>query len=131
MLDQNATLTDRPAGILCPACRTELHFADLAGVQIAGCHGCSGLLIQQTKFSSLIEQLRARHPSEAAKVTPMDATELRVHRVCTVCESKMETHPYAGPGNSVIDTCPHCQLIWFDQGELTKLVEAPGRRLGR
>jgi Zn-finger nucleic acid-binding protein len=42
----------------------------------------------------------------------------------------MATHPYLGPGNAVIDTCSACELIWLDYGELTQLVEAPGRDRG-
>ena len=35
-----------------------------------------------------------------------------------------------GPGNIVIDTCHHCDLIWLDYGEITKVVNAPGRDRG-
>lgn len=129
MLDQNALITDRLTGILCPACRADLRFADLAGVQVAACPDCRGLLIQQSQFASLIENLRANHDGETPMPKPMDPAELRVQRICTVCETRMETHPYAGPGNSIIDTCPQCHLIWFDAGELNKLVRAPGRRI--
>jgi Zn-finger nucleic acid-binding protein len=31
----------------------------------------------------------------------------------------METHPYGGGGNAVVDTCPRCDTIWLDAEELT------------
>jgi hypothetical protein len=43
----------------------------------------------------------------------------------------METHPYYGPGNVVIDSCLQCELIWLDFGELRQIVAAPGRDRGR
>ncbi len=42
----------------------------------------------------------------------------------------MQTHPYYGPGNIVIDTCGHCNAIWLDHGELGRAVNAPGRDRG-
>jgi Zn-finger nucleic acid-binding protein len=34
---------------------------------------------------------------------------------------------YYGPGNIVIDTCPPCDLVWLDAGELQRAIDAPGR----
>lgn len=59
---------------------------------------------------------------------PLDTAQLQVKRLCPTCDHRMETHPYGGPGNSVIDTCIRCGLVWLDQGELNVLVRAPGRR---
>lgn len=42
----------------------------------------------------------------------------------------MATHPYYGPGNVVIDTCEDCNIVWLDFGELSQIVDAPGRDRG-
>ena len=42
----------------------------------------------------------------------------------------METHPYYGPGNIVIDACIQCHLLWLDPGELKQVLDAPGRDRG-
>jgi Zn-finger nucleic acid-binding protein len=42
----------------------------------------------------------------------------------------MDTHPYCGPGNIVIDSCNHCNVVWLDRGELGQVVNAPGRDRG-
>jgi Zn-finger nucleic acid-binding protein len=42
----------------------------------------------------------------------------------------MNTSPYSGPGNIVVDTCVHCGLMWLDCGELTVMANAPGRDRG-
>ena len=54
----------------------------------------------------------------------------RLHEVCTcpACFDRMETFNYYGPGNVVLDSCNECMLTWFNQGELGKIVHAPGRR---
>jgi Zn-finger nucleic acid-binding protein len=40
----------------------------------------------------------------------------------------MDTHPYGGPGNVIMDTCEHCSLNWLDYGELQRIVRAPDER---
>ncbi|MFC2031008.1 zf-TFIIB domain-containing protein [Chloroflexota bacterium] len=46
---------------------------------------------------------------------------------CPRCGIVMDTHPYYGPGNIVIDNCGRCNLIWLDSGELGTITNAPGR----
>jgi hypothetical protein len=86
------------------------------------------MLIQQHVFATLIQHMRAKYNGPPELPTPMDASQLRVSRSCPACLETMETFPYAGAGNSVIDSCKECRLIWFDAGELNRLVKAPGRR---
>ena len=43
----------------------------------------------------------------------------------------MDTHPYYGPGNIVIDNCPACHIIWLDAAELKAIQEAPGSDRGQ
>lgn len=76
----------------------------------------------------LIQHLRANSALPTGTPAPLDAEQLKVQRACPSCERVMETHAYAGPGNSVVDTCFPCGVIWFDHGEFTKLVRAPGKR---
>jgi hypothetical protein len=35
----------------------------------------------------------------------------------------MDTHPYGGPGNVIIDNCERCELNWLDYGELAKVQD--------
>jgi Zn-finger nucleic acid-binding protein len=57
--------------------------------------------------------------------------ELERETACPRCERMMETHPYYGPGNVVIDNCPRCSLVWLDYGELAAIRDAPGRDRGQ
>ena len=131
--DQDGLLSETPSGVHCPVCshvsrESELYIGSLHGCQFAGCPHCGGMLFRQETFVSLITHLRASSPPPTKMPEPMDATQLNVRRQCPACHAMLETHPYAGPGNSVIDTCVTCQIVWFDQDELNKLVSAPGRR---
>ncbi|KAA1260846.1 hypothetical protein LF1_33880 [Rubripirellula obstinata] len=126
--DQGGKLSGKPCGVDCPTCRKELQIGRIAGCQFAGCETCGGILIQQHVFATLIQHLRAKHTGASEIPKPMDARQLDVTRSCPACLAKMETYPYQGAGNSVIDACRECRLIWFESGELDCLVKAPGRR---
>lgn len=131
--DQDAILSEKPTGIECPTCKklwreSELFFGAVGECQFAGCKNCGGMLFQQETFALLVAHLRAITPAPVKPPNPMDSAQLSVRRSCPTCDSTFETHSYAGPGNSVIDTCSTCHVIWFDSGELNNLVNAPGRR---
>jgi Zn-finger nucleic acid-binding protein len=126
--DQGGTLVDRPSGVNCPNCRTPLVIGEIHACQFAGCPTCGGMLFQQPVFAMLIQHLRATSAPSPMMPKPLEMEQLQVKRPCPSCFETLETHAYAGAGNAVIDTCFACGLIWFDQGELTKLVRAPGKR---
>jgi hypothetical protein len=86
------------------------------------------MMFQQTVFARLVQHLRAMKPGPGVLPEPMDPRQLNVRRLCPTCEGFMETHPYGGPGNAVMDSCASCKVIFLDRGELSKLANAPGRR---
>ena len=109
----------------------EIEACQIAGYpdcKFAGCPECKGILFQQSVFALLIQHMRATSTLPPMTPKPLALNELQVRRQCPSCGNDLETHAYGGAGNSVIDTCSQCGVIWFDQGEFTKLVRAPGKR---
>jgi Zn-finger nucleic acid-binding protein len=49
---------------------------------------------------------------------------------CPHCATRMDVHPYYGPGTIVIDTCNNCDALWLDYGELGRVINAPGKDRG-
>ena len=126
--DEGGKTGDRQTGVACPNCQSELVIGEVRECQFAGCADCGGMLFKQDVFGMLIQHLRAERSSQSFIAKPIDFDDLKVRRLCPSCQTVMETHAYAGPGNAVIDTCFPCRLIFLDKGELTKLVETPGKR---
>ena len=124
-------LGEAPEGIDCPVCRAPLLVATLDD-RYHGyrCESCRGMLFLRSSFRQAIQSRRARALGPADPPRQLPRRELARRLTCPRCERPMHTHPYYGPGNTVIDTCDPCNLIWLDPGELDQIVHAPGRDRG-
>src|SRR5712691_280422 len=94
-----------PTGYPCPRCSVPLVQASIAGAQVIFCNQCSGMLIDMEAFLAVVEELRSRHEHAAYAGVQTDPRELDRHAACPKCRRQMDTHPYGGPGNVIIDTC--------------------------
>jgi Zn-finger nucleic acid-binding protein len=89
------------------------------------CAQCHGMLISMEKFLPLVERLRAVRDRPAAFAAAPDRQADAKNLRCPLCDHPMDDHPYGGPGNVTIDSCEECSVIWFDRGELRRIVVAP------
>jgi Zn-finger nucleic acid-binding protein len=118
------------AGTACPSCRAELATAALAGQHILYCEDCRGAWIRMRIFAPLVGMLRAGRGSFPVPPRPLDARAFDRRLRCPCCGGDLDTHPYGGPGNVVIDTCEACGMVWVDRGELARIAAAPDRSYG-
>jgi len=113
----------------CPTCQKTLCTGQIEDRPLLYCGGCYGLLLKHQDFGIVTRQRRARRTGcEAEAVKPLDPSQYDRRIDCPNCRSKMEVHPYYGPGNVVIDSCNECQYIWLDHGELRTVERAEGGR---
>ncbi len=121
--------TEKKVEFQCRRCHEDMTVGTLYGrTDVCLCDGCRGFVIDNQSVGSLIEDLRAEYSGPDDPPTPMNPDQLEIRALCPACGDATEAHPYYGPGNCVLDTCRHCQLVWFDLGELDLIVGAPGRR---
>jgi len=124
-------LGENQDGLNCPLCRIPLKIAIFDDFYRGyHCGECQGILFNRTAFRKTIEHRRARATRPAEPPARYQAEELERHVLCPDCSQTMSNHRYLGPGNIIIDTCDTCDLIWLDFGELSKVVEAPGKDRG-
>lgn len=124
-----ASLTDTVTDFHCPVCDDQqLQVATLDATQACCCPECFGLLVDSQSLGQLISYRRAHYDGPDDTPTLMDQQALAQQIYCPTCREFMQTHPYYGPGNLVINSCSTCQLNWLDAGELSGIIRAPGRR---
>jgi Zn-finger nucleic acid-binding protein len=110
----------------CPVCHASLVSASVGGEETLYCDKCRGLLLKQAAFAVVVRYLRNMATTPATPPPPLDPKEYRRRVDCPNCGRVMDTHPYYGPGNVVIDVCMGCALLWLDCGEFAQIVNAPG-----
>ena len=115
----------------CPVCTTAMAHALLDDEHpIDFCARCRGILLPRTSFAMVTQKRRAWATSPPAEALPINREDLKRRLACPKCGGAFDTYPHAGPGNVVIDSCPRCDVIWIDFGEMRQIVDAPGRDRG-
>jgi Zn-finger nucleic acid-binding protein len=112
----------------CPVCAIPLVHAVLSGQRILNCGRCRGILIEMDKFMAIVEDMRSRREASADAAHQPEWQDLNRRIRCPKCGQEMDTHPYYGPGNVIIDDCERCSVNWLDYGELERIVRAPDRQ---
>ncbi|MCA9053069.1 MAG: zf-TFIIB domain-containing protein [Planctomycetaceae bacterium] len=112
----------------CPACGDQLVSAVMNDCPVRACPSCFGVAVDSDAFGQIVADRRAAYRGADRPPRLLDPRELQHERDCPVCRETMDVHPYYGPGNTVIDACRSCRLIWLDAGEMTAIEQAPGRR---
>jgi len=112
----------------CPVCKVPLVLGWINNTRVRACKRCRGLLIRSAEFPRTIEFLRADLNQPPVTSAPLDTDQLQRQLACPRCGVEMHTHPYAGPGNVVIDNCADCGVNWLDHNEINRIVRSPDRR---
>ena len=122
--------SESTTGIFCPCCMDErqLQHGMLEKTRIAFCSECFGFLVDSQSMGQLLRNRRKEYSGADDDPIPVDRDSLARVRNCPRCEQRMETHPYHGPGNAVLDSCNRCKMIWLDNGEFSQLIRASGVR---
>ncbi len=114
-----------PSQEQCPRCSVALVNAAIADQRILYCSQCRGMLIDMDIFPVIVEELRSKQEVSQYAGRQPEWEDLDHHALCPHCRREMDTHPYGGPGNVIMDTCENCSVNWLDYGELQRIVHAP------
>ena len=118
---------EEPSPLRCPICAVPLVHASVAHQRMLYCGQCLGMLVGMDNFVAMVHNVRARHEVSGEPAHQPDWTEMDRQIKCPQCGEQMDTHPYGGGGNVIIEDCERCSLNWLDYGELERIVQAPDR----
>lgn len=96
------------------------------GLEIDSCSRCRGLWFDGNELSALFPSTALVRRVINEPSMPAPDVELSGTRICPRCDVQMRS---ARAGDVTLDLCSHCKGIWFDQGEVQRIVEEARRGL--
>ncbi|WP_395376629.1 zf-TFIIB domain-containing protein [Marinicella sp. W31] len=85
------------------------------------CSKCSGLFLTQKEIQAFKYNYQTDILEYLSLVTPQKIS----NRCCPSCSKSMEMKMLA---EVMLDVCAHCQGVWFDRNEVSKIIDDSGDR---
>ena len=107
--------------MICPVCQEPMVVLELDKIEIDHCINCGGIWLDEGELELLLEteEERNRH-----KNLFKDAGSVKEKRFpCPRCGKRMNKVFVGEEKKIIIDKCKKNHGLWFDQGELQKVVE--------
>ena len=105
---------------MCPVCHEPLVVFELEGVEVDHCAECRGTWLDDGELETLV--LLAGIGGGAWEKALAEATGRRHgRRRCPRCLATLRVVEVSGVE---IDRCPHNHGLWFDQGEIRKVISS-------
>ncbi|MCK5706115.1 MAG: zf-TFIIB domain-containing protein [Candidatus Aureabacteria bacterium] len=107
----------------CPTCTNDLLKSKLDNFETGFCNACRGMWFDSFTFEefkevespfSVLLDIDIWKDAKKHKVSPSTKT-------CPQCTKRLYKTEYSTSG-IILDICPICQGIWFDRGELEKVI---------
>jgi Zn-finger nucleic acid-binding protein len=107
--------------MICPVCKDSMIVLELEQIEVDYCTGCEGVWLDAGELELLLETVEERNrlidlfkEAEIEKEKSYD---------CPICGKHMLKFEVGEQAKVVIDKCKKNHGLWFDKGELQKVVE--------
>jgi len=105
----------------CPVCKEPLVVLELEQIEVDYCTGCKGIWLDAGELELLLETNEER--SGLINLFKEATPEKEKSHDCPICGKHMQKF-YVGEQEKVlVDKCKKNHGLWFDNGELQKVVE--------
>jgi uncharacterized protein len=105
----------------CPACQKTMIVLELDQIEVDYCPHCRGVWLDDGELELLLGDSTEKNRRMADFIRASGAGEKT--RKCPHCRKKM-VKILGGPGHNVcLDRCPKDHGLWFDPGELQRVLE--------
>jgi Zn-finger nucleic acid-binding protein len=105
----------------CPVCKEPLVVLELEQVEVDFCTSCAGVWLDTGELELLLETDEDRNRLISLFKEAADVKEKSYG--CPICGKQMKKSEIGEKAKVVVDKCKKNHGIWFDKGELKKVVE--------
>jgi Zn-finger nucleic acid-binding protein len=107
--------------MICPVCKEPLVVLELEQIEVDYCMNCEGIWLDAGELELLLETEEER--TRLINMFKEAAPEKEKSYNCPICRKQMKKFEIGEKGKVVVDKCKKNHGIWFDKGELKKVVE--------
>lgn len=107
----------------CPTCSQAMLVLELDQVEIDYCTSCRGIWLDSGELELLLDSAdAAEHVLRSFREAQTDEKK----RKCPICLAKMDKVHAGQTGGELqlIDRCPRNHGLWFDRGELQRVLQS-------
>lgn len=111
----------------CPICHEAMAVYELDGIEIDRCPACGGTWLDTGELE-LIAERAGTEPGPVMRALSEPSSPRTLPRRCPRCSKPLQTVKTAGEPPLEIDRCSRRHGLWFDRGELLKLLQSAGMK---
>ena len=110
--------------MICPFCRSDMIVVERNKIELDYCTDCGGSWFDSGELELLLATLGVKDCGTflGDVLNSPEAKTAEKHRRCPVCAHKMRKAGIGQEPRVLIDACPRGDGIWFDGGELDRLL---------
>ncbi|MBN1368743.1 MAG: zf-TFIIB domain-containing protein [Dehalococcoidaceae bacterium] len=110
----------------CPVCREPMIVVEYHDIELDYCSACHGTWFDRGEIDLLLRSMELEEkPSLLNRLVHQPQRPgAEAARKCPVCHARMSKHCLSSVAELTIDTCAKEHGIWFDAGEVQRLISA-------
>jgi len=110
----------------CPVCREPMIVVEYHDIELDYCSRCHGTWFDRGEIDLLLRSMQLdEKPSLIDRLIHQPRTpEAETVRKCPACHTRMHAYCFGSAGELTVDVCPREHGIWFDAGEVQRLISA-------
>jgi hypothetical protein len=112
--------------VLCPVCEHEMLVLEFEQVEVDYCARCRGVWLDSGELELVGERAGALEGELLGALQRPDGSPPAGRRPCPVCGHAMDETATGTDPPIAVDRCRRGHGLWFDHGELRRLVRAAG-----
>lgn len=105
--------------MVCPVCNQSMIILELNKVEIDYCSNCSGIWLDEGELELLYSMDKSEN--ELKKLFQESKSSKEKSYKCPICRKRMLKTQF-NETELIIDKCPQNHGLWFDKGELEKVL---------
>ena len=109
--------------MICPVCKSDMLVIEYNKIELDYCNQCGGVWFDKGELELMLKPASSENNNLLLKniLSSRDAMTPEQKRKCPLCNKKMKKVNIGYP-DILIDVCEHGEGLWFDGGEILKLV---------